>query len=220
MFGINQLGTEDPEYYADLLCKIPRPANRRLSDIPGNQNFGVALSRRLQTLLDAVADISLCRRGNASATMASLTSDTGSLETQLYIVFNHEDDESALRCSQHLQNIFGLLRRVPFTPPAIGSPKVIPKELEDDFIEICKVIHDYSFDIFRYRVTKRRQKLSDIRGYIEQDQTDFTNKQRSTLLTFLTHVDQIITKTTTTAEQFPTNFIKLLVLDPFLLDAS
>jgi hypothetical protein len=83
------IGAEEPGYYADLLCKIPRLTNLRLAsdgrscpDIPGIQNFHVAHSRHLQTLLDAVANISLCRRGNVSATMASLKDNTGSLETQ------------------------------------------------------------------------------------------------------------------------------------------
>ena len=49
--------------------------------------------------------------------------------------------------------------------------KVIANELENDFIEICRAIHNYSFDIFAHRVTKREHKLSDIRGYLELDQT-------------------------------------------------
>jgi len=102
MSGTNQLSSidaEDPKYYADLLSKILRTANRRLpSDGQSSsiQDVDVALTRRLQTLLDAVADISLCRRGNVSATMASLKDSTGTLETQLYIVFNHKNDKSAL----------------------------------------------------------------------------------------------------------------------------
>ena len=207
MSGADQLtliNAEDPEYYAELLCKIPRPANRRLPsdgrscpDIPGIQNVDIALSQRLQTLLDAVANISVCQRGNVSATMASLKDNTGILDTKLYIVFNHEYDESAFGCYEHLQNIFDMLRQVPYRPPATdGSPKVIANELEDNYIEICKAIHNYSFNIFHYRVTKREHKLSEIRGYIERDQTNFTDQQRSTLLLFLRDVDQIITITT------------------------
>jgi hypothetical protein len=216
IFGIYywHRGTEDPEYYAELLGKIPRLAERRLSsdgqscpDIPG-KNFDVALFRRLQTLLDAVADISLCRRGNVSATMASLTSDTDTLETKLYIVFNHENDESSLRCSEHLQNIFSLLRKVPHKPPAIGSPKEVVNDLRDDHAEICKAIHNYSFDIFRYRVTKHEDSLSDIRGYIEQT-NDFLDQQRSALLIFLQHVDRIITMATT-ATGLPLSLYKCL----------
>ena len=92
--------------------------------------------------LDAVADISLCQRGNV--TMASLKDSKGILEIELYIVFNHENGESALGCPQHLQNIFNMLRQVPYRPPATdGSPKVIANELEDDYIEICKAIHNF-----------------------------------------------------------------------------
>jgi hypothetical protein len=221
MFGTDQLGPEEPEYYAELLSKIPRPANRCLSDgrycpdMPGIQNFDVALSRRLQTLVDAVTDISLCRRGNVSATMASLKDNTGTLETQLYIVFNRKD-ESALRCHEHLQNIFAMLRRVTYRPPARGgSPKVITNESEDELIEFCEAIHNYSFDIFAYRVTKREHKLSEIRGYVEQDQTHFSTKQRGALLIFLEQVDRIIifTKVTnaTTTKQLSSSFIKMLL---------
>jgi hypothetical protein len=62
------IDAEDPKYHADLLSKIPRIANRRLQsdeqscpDVPGIENVDIALTRRLQTLLDAVADISLFR---------------------------------------------------------------------------------------------------------------------------------------------------------------
>ena len=56
-------------------------------------------------------------------------------------------------------------------------------------------------------------KLSEIREYIEQDQTSyFSDKQREILLNFPHHVDTIITTATTIAtEQFPTEFIKMLL---------
>ena len=88
------IDAEHPEYYADILCKIPRPANQRCSDIPDIQILDFALSRRLQTLLDAVADFSLSQRGNVAATMANLKANAGTLETQLYFVFNHEDESA------------------------------------------------------------------------------------------------------------------------------
>ena len=212
---------EDPEFYAELLSKIPRTTNRcqpsdgqSCPNVPGIQKLDFALSRRLQTLLDAVANISLCQRGNVAATMAGVKDNTGTLETQLYIVFNHQNDESALACTQHLQNIINMLRRVPFAPSTTdGSPKVIPRELESNQIEICQAIHDYSFEVFQYRVTKREHKLLEIRRYIEQDQTNyFSDQERRTLLEFLHNVDRIIAvTTTTTTDQFPTVFIKALL---------
>jgi hypothetical protein len=223
MSGINQpisIGTEDPEYYAELFCKTSRLANRRLPsdersclDIPGIQSVDDLLSRRLQYLLDAVADISLCQRGNVSATMACLKDDKGTLETRLYIVFNHEDDEAARRCPQHLQDIFNMLRQVPYKPSATDGPKVIANVLEDDFIEICRAIHNYSLDIFAHRVIKRERKLSDIRGYIEQDQTHFTPQHRSTLVAFLEGVDAIIVNVAKaqTTKQLPAISIKMLL---------
>jgi hypothetical protein len=208
--GINQpifVGTEDPEYYAELLRKTPRLANRRLpSDERSLSNVPRAGIQKvdgqcLQTLLDAVADTSLCQRGNVSATMACIKDDKGTLEMQLYIVFNHEDDEAPRSCPRHLQSIFAMLRQVPYKPPAMdGSPKVIGEELEDNLIEICRAIHNYSFDIFAHRVTKREDNLSDIWTYVEQDRTQFTPEQRSTLLDFLQHVDGI-TKTVANAQR-------------------
>ena len=126
--------------------------------------------------------------------MACLKDDSRALETQLYIVFNREDDEAAQSCSPHLETVFTMLRQVPYKPPAIdGSPKVIPQSLEIDFIAICRAIHNYSFDIFVYRVNKRKDKLSKIRGYIEQDQTHFSSHDRSMLLVFLQQVEIIVT---------------------------
>ena len=106
-----------------------------------------------------------------------------------------------------------MLRRVPYRSLATdGSRKVIADELESNYIEICQAIHDYSFEVFHYHVTKREHRLSEIRGHIEQDRRNFTDQQRETLLTFLYHVDRIITVTTTmTTEQFPTTFIKVLL---------
>jgi hypothetical protein len=161
-------------------------------DIPGIQGVDSPLTQRLQTL-DIIADISLCQRGNVSATIASLKDDSGTLETQLYIVFNHEDDEAAYHCPEHLKTIFDMLRQVPYKSPAMGgSPQVVAEFLETDFIEICRVVHNYSSDIFAHRVDKRTHKLSDIRGYIEQDRTKFLPEHRSTLVVFLQQVGMII----------------------------
>jgi hypothetical protein len=224
MSGINQsnqifIDREDPEYYAELFSKIPRLVDRRLQSscprVPGIQGVDGPLSQRLQTLLDAVADISLCQRGNVSATMASLKDVNGSLETQLFIVFNHNNDESAHYCPEHLQAIFNMLRQVPYKPPAAdGSPKVMSNELKGDFVDICRVIHNYSFDIFAHRVTKREHKLSDIRRYIELDQTDITPQQRPILVEFLEDVDWIIKNVAKaqSTKQLPTSFIETLLM--------
>ncbi|KAF8495875.1 hypothetical protein F5888DRAFT_1907502 [Russula emetica] len=95
-------------------------------------------------------------------------------------------------------------------------PKVISNELENDFTEICRAIHNYSFDIFAHRVsgvTKREHKLSDIRGYIELDQTHFTPQRRSTLVKFLKHVDAIImiVAVAQTTKQLSTISMKMLL---------
>jgi len=152
--------------------------------------------------------------------MASLKDNGGTLETRLYVVFNHEDDESSRRCLQHLQNIFNLLHRVPYKPPSTGSsPKVIGSEFENDYMEICRVIHNYSFDIFYYRVTKREGRLSDIRQYIERNPEDLMTGQhqallvfRKPLLLFLDAVGRIIKLTKAKATKpLSVGFMKILV---------
>jgi hypothetical protein len=74
-----------------------------------------------------------------------------------------------------------------------GSQRVIGEgsELEDKLIEICGAIHNYSFDIFAHRVTKRECELQDIREYIEQDRTHFAPQDHSMLVEFLQHVEGI-----------------------------
>ena len=189
--------TEDPEYYAELLVKISRPEIWGLPSVsglfrPDVQDIDNPRARRLQALLDVIADISLCQQGNVSATMACTKYDSGTLQTRLYIVFDHQNDEAARRCPQHLNSIFDMLHKVPYTPPAIGSPKVLANELTDDFIKICEAIHSYSFNIFVHRVTKHEDKLSDIQGYTEQDRTELWPSQRYFFAEFFRHVDTII----------------------------
>ena len=119
--------------------------------------------------------------------MASLTGNCGTLETQLYIVFNRElGDKEVHGCRHHLETIFNKLRQVPYEPPASatdGCPKTIAPPLEPYLLDLCKVIHEYSFDVFAYRVKKREKRLSEIRGYIEQTQY-FESPDRSKLAIF------------------------------------
>jgi hypothetical protein len=146
-----------PEYYTELLSngvRTERTDPRRL--LPDEQHTcpaipGVddALSRRLQTLLDVLADISLSlheREKNVSATMASLTVNRGTPETQLYIVFNRGlGDDGIHRCRHHLETIFNMLQQVPYDSSATdGSPKTIARSLETYLLDLCKVIHEYS----------------------------------------------------------------------------
>ena len=71
MSGINQpisIGAEDPEYYGELLMKTCRPAKLRLpsGELSWPDVFGIhgPQARRLQSLLDVVADVSLYKQGN------------------------------------------------------------------------------------------------------------------------------------------------------------
>jgi hypothetical protein len=119
--------------------------------------------------------------------------DEGTLETQLYVVFNHGRDTAYRDCRQHLDSIFESLRQIPYQAPATArSPMVIANDLMDNLTAICEAIHNYSFRIFAYRVNKRLSKLSAIRGHIEEDRGEFTPQQRSVLMKFLRHVEAII----------------------------
>jgi hypothetical protein len=106
---ISERTPDHPEYYAELLQRLSRHADRRqqtnqqsYGNIPGIQNVDDELSKRLPTLLDVIADISICEHGNVTATMASVIRDGDVLKTQLYIVFNHQNDGAAIICGNHL----------------------------------------------------------------------------------------------------------------------
>ena len=203
MSGIDELisiGIEDPEYYAELLSVTTRDANRHLlsnehpcSDIPSIQGVDPPLAQRPKTLLDVVADISLCRRGNVSATMACIKPYNDTVETRIYVAFDHDNDEAAVSCPEHLRSIFEMFHQVRYRSPATSdSPRVMGKELEDELVEICGAILNYSYDTFKYRVNKRKHKLSQIREYIEQGSARFSSQRRFTLVEFFKHVDAII----------------------------
>jgi len=55
-----------------------------------------------------------------------------------------------------------------FGEPSISGDYLqdIAGELENNFIEICRAIHNYSFDVFAHRVTKCECHLAEIREYI------------------------------------------------------
>lgn len=213
MFEI--IGPENPMYYAVLLKDIQGLVGRRLPfDERSCSCPAIPLSRRLQALLDDIASISLCKKGNVSATAVCLKNDkgpTGTLETQLYIVFNKQD-EAHSRCAQHLQSIFSMLCQVPFKPPVRGSPQLVAEDLHEHLIKICNTIQNYSFDILLRRVTKHQTNLSAITKLIEQDRKRFTPEQHSTLLDFLDDVDLIIsTVTEAEAKQLSTAQTKMFI---------
>jgi hypothetical protein len=197
--SILSIGPSDPAYYADLFQNTTSLVDRRLpSDascpiVPGIKAIDNKLTRRLQTLLDDIASISLCKKGNVSATMACLKYGHGTLKTQLYIVFNHQKDDSHRLCLQHLKSIFRTLKQVPYkTPEMDGSPQLIMADFKTEFFEICRVIHNYSFSIFAHRVNKRRNEMSNIQVLIENERSAFTPNQHSLLLSFLRTVGLIM----------------------------
>jgi hypothetical protein len=180
-----------PEYYAELLSNGARTERRCLP--PEERRFYPHIPR----ILDLVADVSHCERGNVSATMASLTANRGTLETQLYTVFNRGlGDDGIHRCRNHLKTIFNKLQQVSRESPAPATndlPEDIEPSLKEYLVDLCKVIHDYSFDVFAYRVNKRKASLSVIRGHIKQDPTArFGYEDHSKLIVFFQNLEAII----------------------------
>jgi len=195
---ITCIGPENPSYYSDILQNITSrvdrhsPSQRSCQTIPGIQNIDDTLTRRLQSVLDDIARISLCEKGNVSATMACLKQHDDVLQTQLYVVFNHQRDESHRLCRQHLETTFTMLRNIPYKPSeANNSPQLITNDLMPGLPEICKEIIKHSFGIFTHHVVKRRDEMPRLKMLICQG-TGFKPKQHSILLTFLQEVETII----------------------------
>jgi len=191
MSSILSVGPGDPAYYTDLLKDINVFVDR---PPPFHEQSPLTIVDRTptQTLLDDLASISLRETRNASATMAHLKSCNDVIEMQLYIVFDHQNDDSHRRCCQHLKSIFTMLRGVPYKPPeAGGSPQIITDDLKTDLLEISRAIHNYSFGIFAHRVGKRWKEISNVRKLIEEEPEAFTPIQHSILLEFLQQVEMI-----------------------------
>lgn len=195
------IGTDNPEYYTELLnltsCQSCDTNQHPLSNQSSLDVYGIhhdLVTKRLQTLLNAVANISLSQKGNISATMARLRHDNGAIDIKLYIAFNKVGNESAYLCEKHLETIFQMLCKVPYaSPPIDGSPSVTQTKMKHDYIEICQAIHNYSFNMFEYRINKHKGMVSKFQKYIEQDQETFFPGQRQKLMDFLHHMSMIIT---------------------------
>lgn len=74
----------------------------------------------------------------------------------------------------------------------------------------------YSFKFFAHRITRHKDNISEIRGYIKRDNTtNFTLQERSTLLVFLAQVDVIINLVGVTKAQ-PKKQLSAISMNVFL----
>ena len=81
------------------------------------------------------------------------------------------------------------------------------------FVSMC---WNYSFEIFAYRIAKRKSCLLEIRRYIELDkhhEKHFTPQERSELMEFFGHVDKIIecADAAQATKNLDTDFIRALI---------
>jgi hypothetical protein len=170
--SVEQIDPTHPVYYGELLWlftsgrDVPRrqiqPApcpNLPFPPLDRDPDF----TKRLQTLLDVLASISVWQKKNIAATSAQLTQAGDTLATHIYVVFNSSDERSRQNCRSHLWGVFESLRGVEHYPsPADGSPKIIDERFNDDIAKISSNLHTFSWEVFKSRVFKHREKLENI----------------------------------------------------------
>jgi hypothetical protein len=125
--NVEHIDPTHPVYYGELLWlfgltsgldmprRIHQPAPRPNLPFPPS-DLDPGFVKRLQTLLDVLADISVWEKKNVAATSAQLTQAGATLATHLYVVFNSSDEDSRQSCRTHLWGIFETLRGVKYCP--------------------------------------------------------------------------------------------------------
>jgi hypothetical protein len=175
-----------PVYYGELLWLFTsgQDTPRRIQPAPcPNLPFPRSdrdpdFVKRLQTLLDVLASISVWEKKNVAATSAQFTQAGDTLATHLYVVFNSSNKHSRQSCRSHLWGVFESLRGVEHYPsPADGSSKVIDKRFNDDIAKISSSLHTFSWEVFKHRVIKHREKLESITSLVAQYPDSDDDKQ-------------------------------------------
>ncbi|KAI0289385.1 hypothetical protein BC826DRAFT_1032404 [Russula brevipes] len=130
--------------------------------------------KRLQTLLDVLASISVWEKKNVAATSAQLTQAGDTLTTHLYVVFNSSNEHSRQSCRSHLWDIFESLR---------------DKRFNDDIAKISSSLHTFSWEVFKHRVIKHREKLESITSLVAQYPD---NTEKTALSSFFNNLKTIL----------------------------
>ncbi|KAI0302493.1 hypothetical protein BC826DRAFT_1172733 [Russula brevipes] len=147
-------------------------------------------AKRLQTLLDVLASISVWEKKNVAATSVQLTQAGDTLATHLYVVFNSSNEHSRQSCRSHLWDVFESLRGVEHCPsPADGSPKIMDKRFIDDIAKISSSLHTFSWEVFKHRVIKHREKLESITSLVAQYPD---NAEKTALSSFFNNLKTIL----------------------------
>jgi len=122
---VEQIDPTHPVFYGELLwlftgftsgLDVPRRIHQPAPcpNLPFSSDLDPGFVKRLQTLLDVLADISVWEKKNLAATSAQLTQAGATLATHLYVVFNSSDEDSRQSCRTHLWGIFESLRGVKY----------------------------------------------------------------------------------------------------------
>lgn len=199
--NVENIDPTHPVYYGELLWLFTsgRDVTRRMQPAPcpnlpfRPSDLDPGLVKRLQTLLNVLADISVWEKRNVAATSAQLTQAGATLATHLYIIFNSSDEGSRRSCRAHLWGIFESLRGVNYYPsPADGSPKLIDERFHDDIAKISSSLHTFAWDVFKPRVTKHGRKLESIKNLITKYSGSFTIADNAALSSFFNDLDEIL----------------------------
>ncbi|KAI0294158.1 hypothetical protein BC826DRAFT_1012660 [Russula brevipes] len=181
-----------PVYYGELLWLVTsgRDVPRRIQPAPcPNLPFPKSdrdpdFVKRLQTLLDVLASISVWEKKNLAATSAQLTQAGDTLATHLYVVFNSSDEHSRQSCRTHLWGYY--------PSPADGSPKVIDERFDDDIAKISSSLHTFSWEVFKSRVIKHREKLESITSLVAKYHDSIAVADKTALSSFFNDLKRIL----------------------------
>jgi hypothetical protein len=221
--NVEIIGPTHPVYYGELLwlftgitwLDVPRRIHQPApcSNLPFPSDLDSGFVKRLQTLLDVLADISVWEKKNLAATSAQLTQAGATLATHLYVVFNSSDEDSRQSCRTHLWGTFESLRVVKYYPsPDDGSPELIDERFHGDIAEISSSLHTFAWEVFKPRVIKHRKKLESIKGLVTKYPRSFAVDDAAALSSFFGHLDKILVSVDRleNVDTVPTTFTNLL----------
>ncbi|KAK7462827.1 hypothetical protein VKT23_007404 [Stygiomarasmius scandens] len=169
------LTLSDPEFYSEFLYYLHRDAERRWTHTEGStlepnmtlpiRSLDEAVLKRLYSVLDIFALISVSEPGNVAAVTASITQDhNGTLSTIIYIVFSRElSPTDAERVVSHFGDIFSILRDISI-PGSEESSKVLRPESQDAFGRLLTSLYNFSWEQFARRVRKRHASFLQLRA--------------------------------------------------------
>ncbi|KAI0287896.1 hypothetical protein BC826DRAFT_1041480 [Russula brevipes] len=208
---VEQIDPTHPVFYGELLWlftsgrDVPRHRIQPTPSLPFPD-----FVKRLQTLLDVLASISVWEKKNVAATSAQLTQAGDTLATHLYVVFNSSNEHSRQSCRSHFLGVFKSLRGVEHYPsPADGSPKIIDKRFNDDIAKISSRLHTFSWEVFKHRVIKHRENLEILTSLVAKYPHDADKPALSSFFNDLKRILEVMDRLES-ADTVPQLFTKFL----------